>query len=105
MFLEVVPMIETQDQWMNALKADGLHGIHEDVVDDLVETIEALRKVAIATSELDEVAGLRGDNQLPHPEDDPGLWTARMQTAWDETSEALFALPAWLLEDGDASQD
>ena len=36
-----------------------------------------------AVDELLEVAGLRGDNDLPHPADDPKTWTARMQEAWD----------------------
>jgi hypothetical protein len=39
--------------------------------------------------ELLEVADLRGDSDLPHPSDDPLLWTARMQTAWDEARAAL----------------
>ena len=37
-----------------------------------------------ALEELLEVATLRGDNCLGNPADDPKLWTARMQTAWDE---------------------
>ena len=48
--------------------------------------VEQLRWVA---NELIEVAELRGDNALPLPEDDPLLWTARMQTAWNELEEAL----------------
>ena len=77
-------------------------GTSEQRLDAIVafrDTIESLRRVARAASELDEVAGLRGDNQLPHPEDDPGLWTARMQTAWDEIAEALDAVPEWALEE------
>ena len=44
------------------------------------------RAVALeeALSELVEVASLRGDNELGNPEDDPVLWTSRMQDAWDE---------------------
>lgn len=42
--------------------------------------IERLRE---ALMELVEVARLRGDCELPHPADDPLLWTARMQEAWD----------------------
>ncbi len=42
-----------------------------------------------ASAELLEVADLRGDADLPHPEDDAKLWTARMQTAWDELRAAL----------------
>ncbi len=47
---------------------------------------DALRE---ASAELLEVADLRGDANLPHPEDDAKLWTARMQTAWDELRAAL----------------
>lgn len=42
-----------------------------------------------AVEELLTVAALRGDDQLPHPCDDPILWTARMQEAWDDLREAL----------------
>ena len=42
-----------------------------------------------AASELLEVANLRGDNDLPHPADDPKLWTGRMQDAWQDLAEAL----------------
>lgn len=47
---------------------------------------QALRDAAI---ELLEVADLRGEADLPHPADDPKLWTARMQEAWDELRAAL----------------
>ena len=43
-----------------------------------------------AAEELLEVAALRGDADLPHPADDPKLWTARMQTAWDELRAAAL---------------
>lgn len=48
-----------------------------------------------AATELLEVARLRGDNDLPHPADDPKLWTARMQNAWEELQNAvkLFFIP------------
>ena len=42
-----------------------------------------------AASELLEVASLRGDNDLPHPTDDPKMWTGRMQDAWQDLAEAL----------------
>ena len=45
-----------------------------------------------AAQELLEVAKLRGDDELPHPSDDPKLWTSRMQTAWQELEAALTAL-------------
>ena len=52
----------------------------------LLDRIEALEDAA---SELLETADLRGDADLPHPEDDPKLWTARMQTAWEELRRCL----------------
>lgn len=42
-----------------------------------------------AGEELLEVATLRGDNELPSPPDDPKLWTARMQEAWDIFEQTL----------------
>lgn len=48
-----------------------------------------------AAAELLEVAVLRGDNELPHPADEDKLWTARMQTAWDELDAALAAKGEW----------
>jgi len=42
-----------------------------------------------AAEELLEVADLRGETELPHPSDDPVLWSARMQTAWDELRSLL----------------
>ena len=39
--------------------------------------------------ELLEVAKLRGDNELPHPADDPILYTARMQDAWNDLETVL----------------
>ena len=43
-----------------------------------------MEELLAACEELLEVAALRGDNTLPHPCDDPKLWSVRMQTAWDE---------------------
>jgi len=42
-----------------------------------------------AAEELSYVAGLRGDDELPHPSNDSKMWTARMQTAWDDLRAAL----------------
>lgn len=50
------------------------------------------REALVMLGELVEVAGLRGDNVLPHPANDSKLWTARMQTAWDE-AEMFLARP------------
>ena len=47
-----------------------------------------------AVSELVEVAELRGDCDLPHPADDPRIWTARMQDAWIEIFTQSRALTA-----------
>jgi hypothetical protein len=57
----------------------------------LADEIERLRE---ALSELLECADLRGDADLPHPSDGPLLWTARMQTAWDEARAALHTEPS-----------
>lgn len=54
-----------------------------------IESVAILRD---AVGELLEVANLRGDNELPSPPDDPKLWTARMQSAWDSLDEAYDAL-------------
>ena len=57
---------------------------------DRAEKAEAEHKrLHDAASELLEVANLRGDNDLPHPADDPKLWTGRMQDAWHGIAEAL----------------
>ena len=53
--------------------------------------IEELEAVFNAAKELLEVADLRGDSSLPHPANDPKLWTARMQTAWDDLRATLDA--------------
>jgi hypothetical protein len=45
---------------------------------------EVVGRVRDAVAEFIEVARLRGDNDLPHPCDDPKLWTARMIDAWGE---------------------
>jgi hypothetical protein len=58
------------------------------LVDRRAPQPDALAQVA---RELLEVADLRGDADLPRPEDDNKLWTARMQTAWDELRNALTA--------------
>ena len=52
----------------------------------------AVQELLEAATELLEVADLRGDSDLPHPSNDPYLWTARMQTAWDEIRAALAKL-------------
>ena len=55
-----------------------------------MEALESdLTALLDAAEELLEVADHRGDNVLPHPADDTLLWTARMQTAWDEIAEVV----------------
>lgn len=45
-----------------------------------------------ALEELIEVSDLRGDiDEIPHPCDDPKLWTARLISAWDNARAALEA--------------
>ena len=51
-----------------------------------------------ALTELLEVGDLRSDTQLPHPSDDPLLWTARMQEAWDVVREQKAAYDARMQE-------
>jgi hypothetical protein len=57
----------------------------------LISRADDVDRLVEAAKEVYEVATLRGDNDLPHPENDSKLWTARMQTAWDELANA-FAL-------------
>lgn len=55
-----------------------------------VVTLRASNAALVALlRELVEVADLRGDNDLPHPSADDTLWTARMQTAWDDAAVYL----------------
>lgn len=51
---------------------------------DLLLAEQRITELEAAGSELLAVAALRGDDDLPHPAEDPKLWTARMQDAWDE---------------------
>ena len=60
-------------------------------------TLPLLIEVAEAAVEVADVARLREDDVLPRPEDDPKLWTARMQTAWDELDAALAKLEGEVL--------
>ena len=80
-------LLEERNRLLNAIPECPEHGAQ--CVPHGIEYLAKLEAVVECAEELNEVAGLRGDNQLPRPEDDPGLWTARMQTAWDELEEAL----------------
>lgn len=68
------------------------HVVECCLASDVKARDEALDQVLVlmgALEELIEVADLRGDSDLPHPADDPKLWTARMIDAWDGGREAL----------------
>lgn len=49
----------------------------------------AAERLIDAAEELLEVARLRGDDDLPHPANDPKTWTARMQEAWNDLPNAV----------------
>jgi len=51
--------------------------------------LDSIMRLKDAAHELLEVASLRGDNDLPHPADDPKLWSSRMANAWAELEEAV----------------
>ena len=78
---------------------DGVPGTIEDICREIgrvvltaahyAEMVDAHQALCDSVEELLEVARLRGDNELPHPENDPKLWTARMQTAWDDLQAAI----------------
>ncbi len=53
-----------------------------------------LLDIAEAFDELVAVGIMRNDHDLPHPADDSKLWTARMQTAWDDAIEKRNAARA-----------
>ena len=91
---------EASYKWINdfavALTIRALKNRVASLETDLLQAradVVVLRGVNDAADELLEVARLREDNELPHPADDPKLWTARMQDAWDELANALAALP------------
>lgn len=56
---------------------------------ELARLREVNAELLAALEELVEVATLRGDNVLPHPADDPKLWTQRMQEAWENAEAAI----------------
>ncbi len=62
-------------------------GVPEDAA--ILAADQELTALRAALAELIMVADLRGDSTLPRPENDPILWTARMQTAWDEARATL----------------
>ena len=86
------PVMVAQDASAYSANFDTPHDIDAEFIRFSREALPALIAVAEAARELAEVARLRGDDELPHPANDPKLWTARMQAAWDEASAALAKL-------------
>lgn len=69
--------------------AQRLSKIADDHIGMLQAEVARLRE---ALEELIEVSDLRGDiDEIPHPCDDPKLWTARLISAWDNARAALEA--------------
>ena len=86
-----VEIRKQSDKWqLRSMKhdAEGLR-IADLVMSNLPTLLDRIEALEDAASELLETADLRGDADLPHPEDDPKLWTARMQTAWEELRRCL----------------
>ncbi len=69
--------------------------LHAEIEEVLAADTSPQQEVSLrdAAEELLECADLRGDAYLPHPEDDPQFWSARMQTAWDELRVAVDTSP------------
>ena len=87
-------LAETREEYVASLAlATASMKLGLDRRDDIDKLQAENAKLREALVELVEVAELRGDDDLPHPCQDPGLWTARMQTAWDEAHE-LVDMPA-----------
>ena len=86
--------IFSEDELWGLLPPNARNGIYATTARVLTaahyaEMVEAHQALCDSVEELLEVARLRGDNELPHPENDPKLWTARMQTAWDDLQAAI----------------
>lgn len=62
--------------------------------DELTALRARVEELKGCIGELVECAELRGDADLPHPADDPKLWTARMQHAWNEARRIAEEIPA-----------
>ena len=56
---------------------------------EVMELREALGAYQGSVEEILEVAALRGDNDLPHPADDPKRWSSRMQEAWNGLANVM----------------
>lgn len=55
----------------------------------ILERFLELEELVDAAIELVAVAYVRGDSELPHPADDPLLWTARCQDAWGDLVDVI----------------
>ena len=81
-----------EDAWVNDDETLAQMNFGDDLREAFPQIAAALdraQRVEEAAQELLEVADLRGDSDLPHPADDPKLWTARAIDAWDELRAAL----------------
>jgi hypothetical protein len=79
-------MLLQQNALFNKNATMTLCANHEKRIAEL--EAESQRRLNII-SELVEVADMRGDADLPHPADDPKMWTARMSDAWDEARNEI----------------
>jgi hypothetical protein len=76
---------------MDEPKDGSLYAVHKEDFDWLLAASRERDRLADAAVELLAVAKLRGDDELPHPANDPKLWTARMQAAWCDLESATEA--------------
>ncbi len=85
-------------------RLQGRHRASQEALSELLtehrKQGEEREKLVVAASELLECADLRGDADLPHPSDDPKLWTARMQDAWEGLRAALPPNPTETATEG-----
>lgn len=89
-------MSDLLERWKEVLYYDshGMARVGDEMAQEITRLraeLEAARDIVNASEELLEVARLRGDDELPHPCDDQKLWTARMQTAWEELGSLIDA--------------
>lgn len=94
--------VELEEAKAHEIEARDAKSAQDDENWKFIENLKSERDAALAQvvvlreaiEELIEVADLRGDSDLPHPADDPKLWTARMIDAWDGGREALSSTSA-----------
>ena len=71
--------------------SDCVRIVTPEYLEQLESQLADAKKVIEAAIEVLEVADLRGDTDLPHPANDERLWTARMQTGWDDLRDRIAA--------------